>query len=111
MISIKKTPYFVACRADFHKSSENVCCGQPYFYVCGHYPYGNYKYYNISFGLNDQDDYNLYVDSLLFTSEEDMLEIFRLIVEKFNDLQYEVSDNLTDTFSNYLLPLYYYLVN
>lgn len=110
MVELKKVAdNFIYCRVGFFKSEETVCCGQPHFYACAHYPWAHGRYYGISIGVGDEDDYDLYVDDLIFTSEEDMLFIFKLIVEKLNDLQYEVSDNLYRTFENYIIPFYEYL--
>lgn len=110
MVKVRKiTDNCIYCRANFLKSEETVCCGQPHFYACAHYPWGRYRYYSISIGVGDEDDYDLYVDDLHFTNEEDMLAVFRLVIEKLNDLQYEVSDNLCRTFENYIIPFYEYL--
>lgn len=109
MLEIKKTPNNIFCYIGFYKSHRDVCCGQPHFYACCHYPWQYSEYYSISFGIGDDDDFDLYIDDLTFTNEKDMLSVFKLIVEKLNDLQYEVSDNLSETYEKYILPFYEYL--
>ena len=110
MVELKKiTDHCIYCRVNFLKSEETVCCGQPHFYACAHYPWEYGRYYSISIGIGDEDDYDLYVDDLTFDNEENMLDIFKLVVEKLNDLQYEVSDNLCLTFEKYIVPFYEYL--
>ena len=110
MVELKKITYHcIDCRVNFLESVETVCCGQPHFYACAHYPWEYGRYYSISIGIGDEDDYDLYVDDLTFDNEENMLDIFKLVVEKLNDLQYEVSDNLCLTFEKYIVPFYEYL--
>lgn len=110
MVEVRKiTNNCIYCRVNFLKSEKEVCWGQPHFYACAHYPNKYYNYYSISIGIGDEDDYDLFINDLLFTNEEDMLAIFKLVIEKLNDLQYEISDNLYRTFENYIIPFYEYL--
>lgn len=109
MLTIKPDKFFksLTIKASFLKESNDVCCGQPYFYAVLNYHDANTI--KIYIGISDEDDYDLYYEDLIFTDSDVARNLFHIIADKFVDLQYEVSHNLDETFEKYLTPFYEYV--
>lgn len=106
MLVIRTTKLGYYAKIDFFKADEDVCCGQPHFYIVAtDLSDGEYS---LDLGIMDEDDYDIY-DWVYLIDRDTWLRAFNFLVCEIYDKRYLRSMNLRETFETYLAPLKDYL--
>lgn len=108
MFTVKRACHGYRATINFFKSSEDVCTGNPHFYIL-------LTSYNDEFmldiGIMDDDDIDVYEDSVRFNTMNDLVRAFEYACMELYDKRYLVSDNLYKTYVDYVRPLRSYLAS
>jgi hypothetical protein len=91
----------------FYKTEEQVCCGNPFFYVVATRCHDSSL--AIDIGVMDEDDQDRYTKSLYFRTREEWLRAFNFIVCELYDKRYLRTNDLWEAFDTYIKPLEEYL--
>lgn len=105
--SIRTTKLRYYASVGFYKTEEQVCCGNPFFYVVATRCRDSSLVINI--GVVDEDDQDRETKNLYFRTKEEWLRAFNFIVCELYDKRYLRSCHLRDTFDTYVRPLITYL--
>ena len=108
MLTVKRTRHGYRAAVDFLKSSEDVCTGNPHFYILS-------TSYNDEFmldiGIMDDDDIDIYESSVMFNRMNDLVQAFEYACMELYDKRHLMSDNLYKTYMDYVGSLRVYLIS
>lgn len=105
--SIRTTALGYYASVGFYKTEEQVCCGNPFFYVLAtRYRDGSLA---INIGVMDEDDQDRETKNLYFRTKEEWLRAFNFIVCELYDKRYLRTNDLWEAFDTYIKPLEEYL--
>lgn len=108
MFTVKKTPHGYIANIDFFKSHEDVCCGNPMFYILA-YTCPFRGTHELCMGIMDEDDIDIYAWTALFDSMDELFRAFEYSCMELYDKRYLKADSLYKTYSDYVAPLVQYL--
>lgn len=108
MFTVKRAYRGYRATINFFKSSEDVCTGNPHFYILS-------TSYNDEFmldiGIMDDDDIDVYEDSVRFNTMNGLVRAFEYACMELYDKRCLMSDNLYKTYVDYVKPLRLYLLS
>ena len=107
MLVIRTTKLGYYASVGFYKTEEQVCCGNPFFYVVATRCRDSSLVINI--GVMDEDDQDRETKNLYFRTKEEWLRAFNYVVYEYYDKRYLRSYHLRDTFDTYVRLLITYL--
>lgn len=108
MFTVKKTPHGYIAHIDFFKSHEDVCCGNPSFYILA-YEEPHSSEYRLDIGIMDEDDVDIYAWTAVLDSMDELFRAFEYSCMELYDKRYLKADSLYKTYSDYVAPLVQYL--
>ena len=108
MLTVKRTSHGYRATVNFLKSSEDVCTGNPHFYILSTSYNGEFM---LDIGIMDDDDIDIYESSVMFNTMNDLVLAFEYACMELYDKRYLVSDNLYKTYMDYVKPLRLYLIS
>lgn len=107
MFTVKRTRHGYRATVNFLKSSEDVCTGEPQFYILATSYDGKFM---LDIGIMD-DDIDIYESSVRFNTMNELIRAFRYACMELYDKRYLRSDNLYKTYADYVGPLRSYLAS
>lgn len=107
MFTVKRTRHGYRATVNFLKSSEDVCTGEPQFYILATSYDGKFM---LDIGIMD-DDIDIYESSVRFNTMNELIRAFRYSCMELYDKRYLRSDNLYKTYADYVGPLRSYLAS
>lgn len=108
MFTVKRRRHSYMATINFFKSSEDVCTGNPHFYILSTSYDGEFM---LDIGIMDDDDIDIYESSVKFNTMNEMIRAFKYTCMELYDKRYLVSDNLHKTYMDYVKPLRLYLIS
>lgn len=105
--SIRTTKLGYYASVGFYKAFDEVCCGNPFFYVVATKCLDGSLVIDI--GVADEDDMDKYTKDLYFRTKEEWLRAFNFIVCELYDKRYLRTNDLWEAFDAYIKPLEDYL--
>lgn len=108
MFTVKRACYGYRATINFFKSSEDVCTGNPHFYILLTSYNGEFM---LDIGIMDDDDIDIYESSVRFNTMNELIQAFKYTCMELYDKRYLVSDNLYKTYMDYVGPLRLYLIS
>lgn len=108
MFTVKRTRHGYRAAIKFFKSSEDICVGNPQFYILLTSYNGEFM---LDIGIMDDDDIDIYENSVRFNTMNELIRAFKYACMELYDKRYLVSDNLYKTYMDYVGPLRLYLIS
>lgn len=108
MLTVKRTSHGYRATINFFKSSEDVCTGDPQFYILLTSYNGEFM---LDIGIMDDDDIDIYESSVRFNTMNSLIRAFEYACMELYDKRHLVSDNLYKTYMDYVKPLRLYLLS
>lgn len=110
MFTVKKTPHGYVAHIDFFKAHDDICCGNPTFYILA-YTCPLKGTHELCIGIEDEDDADIYAWTAFFDTFDEMLRAFEYSCMELYDKRYFRAEGLYNTYSDYVAPLIKYLSN
>lgn len=108
MFTVKRTRHGYRATVNFLKSNEDVCTGEPQFYILSTSYNGEFI---LDIGIMDDDDIDISESSVRFNTMNELIRAFRYSCMELYDKRYLRSNNLYKTYADYVGPLRLYLTS